>query len=162
MRVRLDGRDVSSAASFDLQPGQHTIRVSGRDANGRPFDQTWQFTTNPPVVSNFINNLQPSDNAQVPNSMVVSGRTNPNAHLVVQLGPSGDQRQTVNGAIGQMLGINGHPNSVRVETNADGNGYFSVQVDIDAGSGQQLGLIIDSTDPRTQTSAHASRTLVIR
>lgn len=156
IRVRMDGRDI------ELQPGQHTIRVSGRDQNGRPFDQTWQFTTAAPIVSNFINDLQPAEDSRVPNSMVVSGRTNPNSRIVVQLNPFGDQRQTVNGAIGSMLGINERANAVRVETNADGNGYFSVQIDIDARSGQQLGLVVDSTQPRTQQTAHMTRTLVIR
>jgi len=173
IRVRLDDRDVTNettrtprsiafSPAYDLQPGQHMVRVSGRDANGRPFDQTWQFTTRSVEVSNFIDDLQPAENALVPNSIVVSGRTQPHAHLVVQLTGSGDQRPTLNGVIGQLLGVGGRPNAVRVETDADGNGYFSVQVDIDAGSGQQLGLVVDSTEPRTQAAAHTSRTLVVR
>ena len=173
IRVRLDDRDVTNettrtprsiafSPSFDLPSGQHRVRVSGLDANGRPFDQTWQFTTSPAVASNFIDDLQPAENALVPNSIVVSGRTRPNAHLVVQLNGSADQGSTLGGVIGQLLGIGGRPNAVRVETDADRNGYFSVQVDIDAGSGQQLGLVVDSTEPRTQAAAHANRTLVVR
>jgi hypothetical protein len=173
VRVRIDGRDVTNetsrsasgialSPSFDLQSGPHTIRISGRDASGRPFDQAWQFTSNPAVLTNFIDNLQPSDNALVSRSIMVSGRTQPNAHLVVQLTVAGDQQFSINGVIGQLLGINQRPSGTRVETNADGNGYFSVQVNIDAGSGQQLGLVVDSTEPRSQTTARTSRTLVVQ
>jgi hypothetical protein len=173
VHVVLDGRDVSNESSrsasgivfsprSDLQSGQHTIHVAGRDANGRPFDQAWQFTTGTATITNFIDNLQPLDNATVTPSFVVTGYTAPNSQVIVQVGTIGNDQLTVSGAIGQILGIGPSSNAVRVETAADANGVFSVRITIGAGSGQQLGLVVDSTEPRTQAAARARRTLVVR
>jgi hypothetical protein len=56
IRIYLDGVDVTDQAtrSHDgivfqppspLQPMTHRVRISGRDANGQPFEQSWTFTT---------------------------------------------------------------------------------------------------------------------
>ena len=68
----------------------------------------------------------------------------------------------ISDVIGQIFGIGQRSNAVRVETNADANGNFSAQVNIGAGSGQQLGLVIDSTEPRSQATARVTRTLLVR
>jgi hypothetical protein len=178
IHVVVDGVDVTNESSrspagivfsppSDLQSMQHTVRVSGRDTNDRPFDRTWQFSSGNATVTNFINDLQPANNSEVSRQLAVTGHTLPNAKVVVQLGTIADRAQpNANDVIGQILGINTGGNrggnAVRVETNADGNGAFSTQLSIGAQSGQHLGLVVDSTDPRTQASARVQRTLTVR
>ena len=126
-------------------------------------DLPWP-TSGQAAVSNFINDLQPADRSAVAPQLTVTGKTMPNARVIVQLGTIGDQTNP-NDVIGQILGIgnNGNRgNAVRVETNADGNGIFQTQVNIGAQPGQRLGLVVDSTDPRTQASARARRVLTVR
>jgi hypothetical protein len=174
IRIALDGLDVTDEATrspngivysppSDLQSGRHSIRVTGRDTNQRPFDRTWQFASGTATVTNFISDLRPADDALVGSQLTVAGRTAPYAHLVVQLGTvAGTQVSTINGAIGALLGIGPRSDSVRVETDADANGAFSVDVPIGAESGQRLALSVDSTEPRTHAAASARRALVVR
>jgi hypothetical protein len=179
VHVVVDGLDVTNESSrspsgivysppSDLQSMQHTVHVTGKDANERPFDHAWQFSSGTAAVTNFINDLQPADRSTVAPSLVVTGKTMPNAKVIVQVGTIADQQPqpSANDVIGQILGINASGNrggnAVRVETNADGNGAFSTQVNIGAQSGQHLGLVVDSTDPRTQASARVRRVLTVR
>jgi hypothetical protein len=176
VRVLIDGLDVTNQSSrspngivfsppSDLQSGEHTVQVTGRDMNARPFDRSWRFSSGTAAVTNFINDLQPADNATVASNLTVTGRTSPNARVVVQVGTTGEQQTSVNEAIGQILGIStggSRPNNVRMETTADANGSFSAQVNIGAASGQHLALVVDSTEPRTQGAARIRRSLTVR
>jgi hypothetical protein len=173
IRIALDGLDVTGEATrspngvvysppSDLQSGQHTIHVTGRDTNQRPFDRVWQFTSGTAAITNFISDLRPVDEALVGSQLIVAGRTAPNAHLVVQIGTVGQQPSNVTARIGALLGIGPRSDSVRVETDADAGGVFSVQVQIGAESGQRLALVVDSSEPRTHASARVQRALVVR
>lgn len=173
VRVAVDGRDVTNESSVspngivfspvsDLQSGPHTVRITGRDMSERPFDRAWQFTTGSVAAANFIDELQPADNADIASSFVVTGRTQPYAHVIVQVGTTGDRRISVNEAIVAILGVGPHSQSVRAETDADAHGAFAVPVSIGADSGQTLGLVVDSTEPRTHAAARARRALVVR
>jgi hypothetical protein len=173
VRVALDGLNVTDQTSrspdgvvysppSDLQSQRHDVRVTGRDVNGIPFERMWSFTSGTDEVRNSIGDLRPSDGAAVGRQFVVRGRTMPNARVVVQVG-------TVNGApttrdvIGQIFGGGSNASNVRSEVIADGNGDFSAPVSIDARSGQQLTLEVDSTDARSQSSApRVVRTLVVQ
>jgi hypothetical protein len=164
IRIDIDGLNVTDQASrsprgvvysppSDLQSGRHTVRVSGTDMNGRPFDGRWEFSSGTAVVSNTITDLRPTQGASVPNQFTVSGRTLPGARVVVQVGTVA--QQTTENVIGQLLGVstgNGG-SSVRSEVIADGNGDFQAPVSIQARSGQPLTLVVDSTDARTRTAA---------
>jgi hypothetical protein len=173
LRVTLDGLNVTDQTSrspdgivysppSDLQSQRHDVRVTGRDVNGVSFERMWSFTSGTDEVRNSISDLRPNDGAAVGRQFVVRGRTMPNARVVVQVG-------TVSGApttrdvIGQIFGGGSDTRNVRSEVIADGNGDFSAPVSIDARSGQQLTLEVDSTDARSQSAApRVVRTLVVQ
>jgi hypothetical protein len=176
IRVSLDGLDVTNQSTrtpkgivysppSDLQSTRHTVRVVGSDLNNRPFDRSWQFTSGTAAAAaNFIENLRPADQSSITNQIVVAGKTAPNARVLVQLGVLGGNQDATAQAIGQLFGINTARagQAVRVETNADANGNFETQVNMEAQSGQHVALIVDSTEPRTQEAAHVRRTLTVR
>jgi hypothetical protein len=162
VRVSLDGLNVTDQTSrspqgivysppSDLLTQRHEVRVTGRDANGLPFETSWSFTSGTGDVRNSISNVRPDDGATVGRQFVVRGRTMPNARVVVQVG-------TVNGpatrdVLGQIFGAGGANSNVRSEVTADANGDFAAPVTIDARGGQQLTLVVDSTDARSQSAA---------
>jgi hypothetical protein len=162
VRVSLDGLDVTDQTTrspqgivysppSDLLSQRHQVRVTGRDANGLPFERTWSFASGTGEVRNSISDVRPEDGASVGRQFVVRGRTMPNARVVVQVG-------TVNAppghdVLGQIFGAGNANSNVRSEVIADGNGNFAAPVTIDAHDGQQLTLVVDSTDARTQSSA---------
>jgi len=161
VRVDLDGLNVTDQSSrspggivfsppSDLQSGRHTVRVSGVDAQGLPFAYSWQFASGTSAVSNEIRDLRPASGSQVGDHFMVSGRTLPGARVVVQVGTS----SAPHGVLGEIFNVGNSPNSsARSEVIADGNGMFSTPIDLDARPGQQLTLVVDSTDARTQASA---------
>jgi hypothetical protein len=173
VRVSLDGLNVTDQTSrspqgfvysppSDLLTQRHDVRVTGRDANGLPFETSWSFTSGTGDVHNTISDVRPDDGATVGRQFVVRGRTMPNARVVVQVG-------TVNAppssrdVLGQIFGAGGANSNVRSEVIADGNGDFAAPVTIDARGGQQLTLVVDSTDARSQSAApRIVRTLTVQ
>ena len=151
VHVRLDGVDVTqqssrSAAGFvfsppsDLQSMEHTVQVSGKDANGAPFDRSWKFTSGTSAVSNEIMDLRPADGASVGQHFTVSGKTLPNARVVVQVGSVAARQDSAQRVIGQIFGANAKDgtSTVRNEVTADANGNFESRVAIDGRRGEDL------------------------
>ncbi|MDQ2858215.1 MAG: hypothetical protein M3R53_06140, partial [Candidatus Eremiobacteraeota bacterium] len=133
-------------------------------SEGMTFDRAWRFTSGTSSVTNVIEQVKPAQGATVPDQFTVSGRTVPNARVVIQVGAV--QQQTAQNVIGQILGIGGGGNAgstFRSEVSADANGMFSTSVTVNAQSGQQLVLVIDSTEPTSQTAApRQTRQLVVQ
>jgi len=162
VRVFLDGLNVTDQASrapdgivftppSDLESERHEVRVVGHDVNGLPFEARWAFTSGTTESRNTISDVHPDDGATVAPQFVVRGRTAPNARVVVQVGTvSGPPRADLLGAIFSGGGDN---STVRSEVIADPNGVFSAPISIAAHPGQQLRLVVDSTDPGSQGAA---------
>lgn len=162
IRVTIDGINVTDQASrsprgvvfsppSDLQSGPHTVQVAGKDTTGHPFDGRWTFTSGTSAVTNTITDLRPGNGSSVGEQFMVSGRTMPGSRVVVQVGTV-DQRTDQN-VIGQLFGVGSAGSSDRNEVIADGNGNFRVPMDIEARSGQQLTLTVDSTEASSQSAA---------
>lgn len=162
IRVSIDGLDVTGQASrsprgvvfsppSDLQSGRHDVRVMGTDQNGMSFDSRWAFTSGTAVVSNRITGLLPGDGSAVRGQFMVSGHTMPGARVVVQVGTVA--ARSAENVIGQLLGAGNGSSNVRSEVTADGNGNFRAPMDIQTRSGQQMTLVVDSTDARSQSAA---------
>ena len=160
IRMEIDGLNVTDQASrsprgvvfsppSDLQAGRHQVRVSGTDMNGAPFEQRWNFESGTSTVSNSITDLRPGNGQTVRNTFTVTGKTLPGARVVVQVGTVDAARD----AIGQLLGVRGQQANVRSEVIADGNGIFQAPIQIDARPGQNLTLVVDSTDAQTKSAA---------
>jgi hypothetical protein len=166
VRITVDGLDVTnestrSATGFlyaprsPLQPGRHTVNVTGTDNRGGSFSRAWVFTSGTSTaVAGEITNVRPGDGATVGNQFVVSGRTAPGARVSIQVGVgnSNGRTTTLGGIIGTLLGAGTQNNSAAYNVTADGNGFFSQQVSIGAASGSQLLLAILATDPRNGSS----------
>jgi len=173
VHVSLDGLNITDQTSrspqgivysppSDLLSQRHDVRVTGRDANGLPFERSWSFVSGTGDVRNSISDVHPDDGATVARQFVVRGHTMPNARVVVQVG-------TVNAppssrdVLGQIFGSGGANSNVRSEVIADGNGNFAAPVTIEAHDGQQLTLVVDSTDARSQSSApRVVRNLIVQ
>jgi hypothetical protein len=168
LHIVLDDVDVTSSTSrspsgfvfsppSDLQSMQHTLRVTGRDTAGNAFDQSWQFVSGHQVVENTISDLSPNNGAAVGGQFTVRGRTLPGARVVIQVGTSNGNERMEN-EVGAIFGM-----SVRNEVIANGEGYFSSQVSINAVPGAHLLMTVNSTDPRSNTAAPpVNRTLALR
>ncbi len=166
VKVTVDGLDVTSdstrsttgilyAPRSPLQPGRHTVNVSGTDSRGGAFNRSWAFTSGTSTaVAGQITNVRPGDGATVGNQFVVSGHTTPGARVSIQVGVgnANGRTTTLGGIIGTLLGAGTANNSASYTVTADGNGDFSQQVNIGAASGSQLLLAILATDPRTGSS----------
>ena len=173
LRITLDDLDVTSATSrspsgfvfsppSDLQSVRHTVRVTGNDRTGAPFEARWSFTSGTSAVENRLGGVVPSDGAQVGSQFTVSGRTLPGALVVIQVGAAAGNANTVAGAVGSILGLSGGAN-VRNEVTANADGSFSTVIAINAPPGTTLQMIVNSTDPRTKAAAHPiARTLTVR
>ncbi len=172
LRITLDDLDITSATSrspsgfvysppSDLQSVRHTVRVTGNDRTGAPFEARWSFTSGTSAVENRLDGVVPPDEAQVGSQFTVSGRTLPGALVVVQVGAAGNAN-TVAGAVGSILGLAGGAN-VRNEVTANADGSFSTVIAINAPPGTTLQMIVNSIAPRTKAAAHpVARTLTVR
>lgn len=155
IKVFLDGRNVSSQSyvsgtRFDFTPSyalpatQHTVRVMGQTQSGIGFDKSWTFTTGS-TGGNFVNSLSPSPGSKVGGTFTLSGRTLPNSHVtIVATGQA-----TAFGIIPVTTG------TFKTQAIADGNGYFSANVSMNAVNGGQVHVIIQSVAP-DQASAEAT------
>ncbi len=149
LRIYVDGVDVTSEATrspsgfifsppSSLQAIQHTVRVTGRDANGVEFAQEWAFTSgtgNVVVTPNFLNLDRPANGATVGASFVVHGRTLPGAHVHIAAGATATFGVFAFGA-----------GNYAADVTADSNGYFEQTVQLQTVSGASIGLTV--TDAR--------------
>jgi hypothetical protein len=173
LRITLDQLDLTAATSrspsgfvysppSDLQSMRHVVRVTGTDATGATFDDRWSFTSGTSAVENRLSGITPADGAVVKPEFTVSGRSLPGALVVVQVGATAANTNTVAGAVGSILGLGGGAN-VRNEVTANADGTFSTVVTVNAAPGTTLQMIVNSTDPRTKAAARSvSRTLTVR
>jgi len=162
IRIALDGADVTTdstrsprgftyAPRSPLQAGEHTVRVTGTDTNGQPFNRGWRFSSGTSTaLAGQITNVRPGDGAVVPRSFTITGHTTPGARVNIQIGAASGGANTIGGLIGAILGGGGNQGSTASFTvNADGNGDFSQPVSINAPSGTQLAIAINATDMQT-------------
>ena len=163
VKVALDGLDVTSETTrspngivfsppSDLQSEEHSVRVSGKDTNGLPFDRGWRFASGTARLTNYIRGLSPPDGTAVTPTFTVSGHTLPGSSIQVDAGA-----QTV---VGGFISFGG--DHERVVATADGSGNFSQQVNLNAGGGQNVTLVVTSTDPTTRGSVRVTRHYTIR
>lgn len=142
VRVWLDGNDVTyrcgiSGTAFSYKPpapldfGSHTVRVSGRDADGARFDQSWSFSVRRSAME--LNVTEPPENAPVGRTFIVAGNTAPRAEVTVTAGATPSWT-------GQFKG----------STVAGGQGNFRIAVSLAALMGQQSVTVrIRATNPST-------------
>ena len=159
VRVTLDGNDITNETTRSprgflfvpngaLTPGAHTVRVSGTDNNGNPFNRGWRFTSGTSTaVAGQIVNVRPGNGQTVPNQFAIEGRTSPNARVTIQVGASNGP--TLGGLIGAILGAGNQGNTATFNVTADGSGRFGQQVNIGAPSGTPIVIVITATDPNT-------------
>jgi len=157
LHVYVDGQDVSGSteasstsfnvtAPFALNAGTHRVRVTGSTAAGASFDRRWSFTTRAGASSNVLNNISPSKGSTVGISFTLSGHTRPGAAVHIAATASA----TAFGIIPIGTG------TFQTDTTADGNGYFSVPVNLNTTSGGHVTVIITSTQ---SNGSSVSRTL---
>ena len=162
VKVYLDSLDITSGTTrapngiiysppSDLASQEHTVRVTGKDSNGLPFDRNWAFTSGTAQAQNFIHNLVPPNGATVRSTFTVSGATLPGAAVVIDAGS-----QLV---VGGVFALGG--DHTRIETTADAGGNFSKDVQLNAGPGQTVTLVVTSTEPKTKSSVKETRRFVI-
>ncbi len=154
VRVTLDGRDVSSTTyvsstqflfspPYDLEPTTHTVRVTGRDADGNAFDRTWSFTSGTSSAQNYVTAVTPASGTTVGSTFTVAGTTVPNAHVhIVAVG-------TAN--MGGIFTVS--TGSYSADVIADSSGHFSQAISLNAVSGGDVGVRITSVAPNTNAAA---------
>jgi hypothetical protein len=149
LRVSVDGHDVTSdvyanpngfdvTPSFELAPGTHHVAVSGTTSAGANFNTGWSFSTSAGATANRIGALSPGPGSRVSGNFTLSGRTLPGSrvHVVAEASSS---------ALGGLLQIG--TGTFQTDVTADGNGYFSAPIAVNAASGGTVTVIITSTSP---------------
>jgi hypothetical protein len=161
LHVSVDGLDVTGSSTragdgivysppSDLLVQKHTVRVTGKDTNGAPIDQSWSFTSGTAAAMNVIDKLAPAQDAQVGSSFTVSGHTLPNSRVHIVAGASAQVGGIFAFGTGNYTG----------DTTSDASGNFSQEVSINAISGGVINLVVTSTEPQTKSSARATRRLL--
>ena len=162
VKVALDGLDVTDRATRSpqgivyappspLMTQQHTVQVTGKDTQGRPFSGQWSFLSGTKVIPNEITGVNLQNGQLVAIPFRVSGHTLPGAHVIVQAGVTSTN---VGGLIGAILGgANNGGSTARNELDADAQGNFTTLITINAPSGAQVGVKIDSIDTKTGAAA---------
>jgi hypothetical protein len=154
VRITLDGRDVSSTSyvssttflfspPYDLEASEHTVRVTGKDGDGNPFDRSWSFTSGTSATLNYVTNVSPANGTTVGGSFTVSGTTLPNS--VVHILAVG----TAN--MGGYFTVS--TGSYNADVTADSNGNFSQLVTLNVVSGGDIGVRLTSVAPTTNAAA---------
>jgi hypothetical protein len=150
LRVSVDGRDVTAdvyanangfdvTPSFQLAAGTHKVQVNGTTQAGASFSRSFTFVTGGSASSsNSISNLSPQPGASVTSNFTLKGKTAPNS--VVHVVASGQTS-----AFGGMLQIG--EGTFQSDVNADANGLFTVPIALNAVSGSQIRVVIQSTAP---------------
>ena len=154
VRITLDGRDVSSTTyvsstsflfspAYDLSATSHTVHVTGKDANGGAFDQSWSFTSGTSGATNFVTNVSPASGSTVAGSFTITGSTLPNSRVhITAIGTA-----NMGGYFTVSTG------SYDADVMADSSGHFSQQVTINVVSGGDIGVRLTSIAPDTNASA---------
>jgi len=148
LHVSIDGSDVTgnvytNANGFDVTPpaslgaGPHRVEVSGETQAGNSFDTHWSFNASGATGENFLRNVVPAPNSQVPPTFTFSGRTAPNARVHVVA--SGAQN-----ALGGLLQIG--TDTYQTDVQADARGYFATQVSL-SHQVAQVRVVIQSIAP---------------
>ncbi len=154
VRLTLDDRDITPAATLSnsgfvyappspLQSIQHTLVARGKLVDGRPFSQSYTFTTGNTAPVDSLTLFSPSRDSVVGSNFTVAGRTAPNARVHIVAGA------TANFGGGFAFGTG----SYNGDTIADGSGRFSQDVTLQTVSGARIGLTVTSTDPDTREAA---------
>ncbi len=177
VRVSLDGLDVTErstrspdgivyAPPSPLITGNHTVKISGKDTGGASFSRQWSFISGTKVIPNAITGLNLTEGQQVGVPFAVSGHTLPGAHVIISAGVLQQQQGNLGGLIGAILGGSNGGNggaTARNEVDADAQGNFSTQISINAPSGSQVGIKVDSTDRTTGAAAKTvTRTVAVK
>jgi len=149
IHVSIDGRDVTNevyanangfdvTAPFALSTGTHAVRVTGTTQAGSSFDTHWSFTTSNGVATNFVRNLTPAPGGHVGGNFTISGNTLPGSkvHIVA----SGEAS-----ALGGLFQMG--TGTFTTDVTADASGRFTAPVSINAVSGGQVRVILQSTSP---------------
>ena len=154
VRISLDGRDVSSTTyvsataflfspPYDLAASTHSVRVTGKDADGNPFDESWGFTSGTSGVQNYIMNVSPTNGTTVSGSFIVSGTTQPNSQVHIAAVSTADMGGYFTVSTG----------SYNADVTADSYGHFSQQVTINVVSGGDIGVRLTSVEPTADAAA---------
>jgi hypothetical protein len=148
-------RGFSYAPRSPIQPGVHTVRVTGNDSNGGSFNRGWRFTSGTSTsMAGQITGVSPANGATVPNQFNITGHTSPGARVTITLGAATGNPTTIGGLIGAILGgsAGNQGGTATFTVNADGNGNFSQPVSVNAPSGTRIGIAISALDPNTGAS----------
>jgi copper amine oxidase-like protein len=154
VRITLDGRDVSSTTyvssssflfspTYDLEATVHTVRVTGKDGDGVPFDRSWSFTSGTTAAQNYVTSVLPNNGTTVGGSFIVSGTTLPNSRVHI----------TAVGTANMGGYFTVSTGSYDADVTADSSGHFSQQVTINTVSGGDIGVRITSVAPVTNSAA---------
>lgn len=150
LKVSVDGRDVTSdvyanangfdvTPSFQLAAGTHKVDVNGVTEAGNSFDRSWSFVTGGSASSaNYLRSISPQAGATVSSNFTLSGKTAPNS--AVHIIASGEAN-----AFGGLFQIG--TGTFQTDVHADGNGVFSANIALNAVSGGQVRVVIQSTAP---------------
>jgi hypothetical protein len=163
IRIMLDDLDVTNNASrspngvvfsppSDLMAQRHRVVVRGKDAEGRPFDFAWQFTSGSRPEQTYLDVTTPQNNATVGSTFTVRGRTMPNSHVTIEAGGSAN----VGGFLVMGTG------TYRGDVEADANGNFTQDVSLSTVPGGTINLVVSATDPATKAAAPQVRRRLIR
>lgn len=149
LRVSIDGRDVTNdvyanangfdvTAPFQLSAGTHKVHVTGSTQAGATFDTSWSFSTSSGAATNFIRDLKPAPGSKVGSNFTVSANTLPGSkvHIVA----SGEAS-----AFGGIFQIG--TGTFTTDVTADASGRFTAPISINAVSGGQVRVIVQSTSP---------------
>ena len=156
LRIYFDNRDVTSqsyanATSFNFTPqysvpaGTHNVRVTGTTTAGVSFSRGWSFTSTA-GVTNYINSISPGPGSRVGGSFLLTGRTAAGSTVTVTA--------TGQALLGHIFSIG--TGTFHDQTMADGNGFFTLQVSVNAVPGGNVQVLIQSLAPN---GASTSRTV---
>ena len=127
---------------YDLEAMSHTVRVTGKDADGNAFDRTWTFTSGTSSAQNHITNILPTNGTTVGGTFTLSGMTTPNSRVHI----------TAVGTANMGGYFTVSTGSYDADVMADSNGSFSQKVTINTVSGGDIGVRITSIAPDTNAS----------
>lgn len=148
LRVYIDGSDVTNdvyanANGFDVTPrsalsaGTHSVRVTGTTQAGASFDQSWSFTTQNGATTNFIRNLSPGAGGHVSSNFTITANTLPGSHVHIVAGGAA--------SLGGIFQVG--TGTFTTDVTADSSGRFTAPISVNAVSGGQVRVIIQSTSP---------------
>jgi len=154
VRISVDGLDVTQSATRSttgfifapqspLQAIRHHVQVTGSLRDGQTFREGWDFTSGSNAPENSLTIESPRDGETVPSTFTIRGKTTPNADVHI-----------VGGATASLGGVFAFgAGNYTGDLQADGNGNFEQQINLQTVGGATIGMTITSTDPQTRASA---------